>query len=54
MNKEPEKEDGNIEYKLHILNKTSERIEELSTQMSYRLEEGNKVRVAKASGKVIS
>ena len=41
MNKEPEKEDGNIEYKLHILNKTSERIEELSTQMSYRLEEGN-------------
>ena len=41
MNKEPEKEEGNIEYKLHILNKTNERIEELSTQMSYRLEEGN-------------
>ena len=41
MNIIPEKEEGNIEYKLHILNKTNERLEELSTQMSYRIEEGN-------------
>jgi GTPase len=38
MNKESE--DGNIEYKLSILNKSDSRIEELATQMSFRLEEG--------------
>ena len=38
---EPEKNDGNIEYKLKLINKSSERIEELATQMRYRLNEGH-------------
>ena len=38
---EPEKNDGNIEYKLKLINKSSERIEELATQMRYRCNEGN-------------
>jgi GTPase len=38
---DPEKNDGNIEYKLKLVNKTNERIEELATQMRYRCNEGN-------------
>lgn len=38
---EPEQDDGNIEYKLKLTNKTSERIEKLATQMRYRCNEGN-------------
>ena len=38
---EPEQEDGNVEYKLKLLNKTDERIENLASQMRYRCEEGN-------------
>jgi len=37
---DPEKEDGNIEYKLKLLNKSEERIEELASQMRYRCDEG--------------
>jgi GTPase len=37
---EPEKEHGNIEYKLKLVNKTEERINELITQMRYRCNEG--------------
>lgn len=38
---EKEKDDGNIEYKLSICDKTPRRMEELITQMSYRLNEGH-------------
>lgn len=39
---EPEPQEGNIEYKLKLLNKTSDRIEELATQMRWRCStEGN-------------
>lgn len=38
---EPEKADGNIEYKFKLSNSTPERIEELSTQLRFRMEEGN-------------
>lgn len=38
--KEPEKEDGNIEYKLKLVDKTEERIEKLASQMRFRTEEG--------------
>jgi len=38
---EPEKDDGNVEYKLKLTNKTSERIEKLATQMRFRCNEGN-------------
>lgn len=37
----PEKEDGNIEYKLKLINKDTERIESLASQMRYRCIEGN-------------
>lgn len=37
---EPEKEEGNIEYKLKLMNITPERIERLATQMRYRCTEG--------------
>ncbi len=36
-----EKYFGNIEYKLKLVGKSDERIEELRTQMIFRLEEGN-------------
>jgi len=36
-----EKYYGNIEYKLKLVSKSSERIQELATQMCFRLEEGN-------------
>jgi GTPase len=36
----PEKDDGNIEYKLKLIDKTKERVDELSTQMRYRVDEG--------------
>mmetsp|Transcript_50079 Transcript_50079/g.98003 ORF Transcript_50079/g.98003 Transcript_50079/m.98003 type:complete len:615 (-) Transcript_50079:205-2049(-) len=36
-----EKEDGNVEYKRHILSPTHERAVKLTTQMSYRLDEGD-------------
>ena len=36
---EPEKEDGNIEYKLKLINKTMSRVENLATQMRYRCNE---------------
>ena len=38
---EPEKEDGNIEYKLKLLNKDDIRIEKLASQMRFRTEEGD-------------
>lgn len=38
---EPEQEEGNIEYKLKLLNTGPSRIEGLATQMRYRCEEGN-------------
>ena len=38
---EPEKNDGNIEYKLKLVDKNNERIEELVTQMRYRCNEGD-------------
>ena len=37
----PESDTGNVEYKLSILSKTPERLEELATQMRYRLNQGN-------------
>jgi GTPase len=37
----PEKEYGNIEYKLKLTHKKEYRIQELATQMRYRVEEGN-------------
>lgn len=37
---EPEQEEGNVEYKLKLLNKSDKRIQELATQMKYRCEEG--------------
>lgn len=38
---EPEKDNGNIEYKLKLINKTEERIQNLTTQMKFRCDEGN-------------
>ena len=38
---EPEKDDGNIEYKWKLVNLSSERIERLITQMKYRIAEGS-------------
>ena len=38
---EPEKDDGNIEYKLKLINLSPERINTLITQMKYRLNEGS-------------
>jgi GTPase len=37
----PEKEDGNIEYKLKLTNKDENRIEKLASQMRFRTEEGD-------------
>ena len=37
----PEVEEGNIEYKRKIINPTSERLDQLITQMKWRLNEGN-------------
>jgi|694.fasta_scaffold19997_1 GTPase len=37
----PEREDGNIEYKLKLINKDEERIEKLASQMRFRTEEGD-------------
>ncbi|OEU18750.1 P-loop containing nucleoside triphosphate hydrolase protein [Fragilariopsis cylindrus CCMP1102] len=37
----PENEDGNIEYKRQLLNCTTNRLEKLKTQMSFRLDEGH-------------
>ena len=36
----PEKEDGNVEYKLKLINKDNERIERLASQMKFRCNEG--------------
>lgn len=36
-----ESDEGNIEYKLKLINTTPKRIEELTSQMAYRLNEGN-------------
>ena len=39
---EPEKEEGNIEYKLKLVDKSEDRIEQLATQMRWRCStEGN-------------
>lgn len=38
---EPEKDDGDTEYKRQVCNLTSERRIKLTTQMSYRLDQGN-------------
>jgi elongation factor 1-alpha len=38
---EAEKEDGNIEFKYKLNNSTPERIEELTSQLRYRMNEGN-------------
>lgn len=37
----PEIEQGNVEYKLKLLNKTNERIDQLTSQLKWRLQEGN-------------
>ena len=37
---EPENDYGNREYKLKLINKNSERIEELVSQMRFRINEG--------------
>ena len=37
---EPEKDDGNEEYKLKLVGKTQDRIDKLATQIRYRMEEG--------------
>ena len=37
----PEEYDGNIEYKRYLINLDNTRLEELSTQMKWRLTEGN-------------
>ena len=37
---EPEKDDGNIEYKQHLIEPSPERLERLISQMKYRLAEG--------------
>ena len=37
----PEEYFGNIEYKRSILHKNNKRLEELATQMNFRLNEGN-------------
>jgi len=37
----PEKDDGQIEYKWRLINLSPERLEQLATQMQYRLTEGN-------------
>jgi GTPase len=34
-------EQGNVEYKLKLLNKTNERIDQLTSQLKWRLQEGN-------------
>lgn len=36
----PESDDGNVEYKQQLLNVDDERLEQLATQMNYRLSEG--------------
>jgi len=38
---EPEKADGNVEYKLKLINKDEDRIESLASQMRFRCDEGN-------------
>lgn len=40
---EPEKSNGNIEYKRQLLNCSPTRLEKLKTQMSYRMDEGSGV-----------
>jgi len=37
----PENDDGNVEYKRHIIKKDDKRLEELSTQMKFRVNEGD-------------
>jgi GTPase len=37
----PEIEEGNIEYKRYLINLDTNRLEQLSTQMKWRLAEGN-------------
>lgn len=41
MNLEPENDDGNKEYKLKLTDHSQERLEEIATQMRYRIEEGH-------------
>lgn len=41
MHLEPESDDGNIEYKLKLLDKSDFRIQRLASQMKYRCNEGN-------------
>lgn len=36
-----EDDDGNIEYKLKLIDHSSERLQQLTTQMKFRIEEGN-------------
>ena len=38
---EKENEEGNIEYKLKVIHTDSKRLQELTTQMAYRLNEGS-------------
>ncbi len=37
----PEVEEGNVEYKRYLINLDENRLEQLSTQMKWRLAEGN-------------
>ena len=41
MNLSPENEEGNVEYKRYLINLDSNRLEQLSTQMKWRLAEGD-------------
>jgi hypothetical protein len=36
----PEKEEGNVEYKVKVVDKTEQRIKELATQMRFKKDEG--------------
>jgi len=38
---EPEKEDGNIEYKMSLVDKTTEQLENIASQQRYRVDEGS-------------
>lgn len=37
----PEPQEGNVEYKLKLINPSPNRLQQLVTQMKWRLEEGN-------------
>ena len=38
---EPEKEEGNIEYKTNLIDKSTDRLENIASQQRYRVDEGS-------------